>query len=114
MDKTLKSPQEALVKSRKILFKDARAAFQNKPASTVRITDISFYDVSVISQVHAKKNTVCQLQISVPNNSEENITFELKTSVISSVYSKHANGFKVSLAFDRPPRYLLQLIHKLS
>ncbi len=99
--------------ARKIFCKDAFVTFANKSPAKVRTTDISYFDVYVVSPVHAKQKTTCWLNLIIPITPEENQTFKVKGFVISSVYSQSTNGFKVGLAFLSPSSNMLQRIQQL-
>lgn len=103
---------EELVFARKIFHKNAEAIFGDAPAVIVRTTDISFFDILVVSPVHTKRKTTCWLQLNIPKTSEENDIFKIKTHVSSSIYSKASGGFKVILSYIDPPGHLLKLIHQ--
>lgn len=104
-------PSEAA--NRKIFCKNALVTFANKTLATVRTTDISYFDVYVVSPVHARQQTACLLDLIIPITPEENQRFKVKGVVVSSVYSKSSNGFKVGLAFLSPSANLLHRIHEL-
>lgn len=106
-------PEQAGPTFRKLLYKQAYVSFENRQSTIVRTTDISYFDLYVASPVHAKKKTKCWLNLSIPENPEENQTFEVQAMVISSIYSKSADGFKIGLAFISPSPLLLRCIHQL-
>lgn len=98
---------------RKTLYKNALLTFAGKPAAKVRTTDISYFDVYVVSPVHAKQKTRCKLDLAIPITPEEDEVFQLKCEVISSVYSNSNNGFLVGLSFLSPSANILQRIKLL-
>ncbi len=113
MHEAIVVPEQAEPTSRKILYKLAYVTFDNKPAAKVRTTDISYFDVYIASPIHAKRNTKCWLNLTIPENPEENQNFRIQAMVVSSIYSKGADGFKIGLAFLSPSPSLLRCIHHL-
>lgn len=110
---TQRPDPSAIEHSRRIFCKSALAIFDDQPPVILRTTDISYFDVYVISPIHAKKTTTCWLQLTIPTSSEENQTFEIKTKVLSSVYSRKKNGFIIGLSFLKPERAMIKLISRI-
>jgi len=113
MKQKLSATGDIREKSRKIYSKSALAKFSSSTSAIVRITDISFVDVYVISPVHTKRGASCWLHIPLPLSTEQNQTFKIETQVISSIYSRKKNGFIVGLDFVKTEKSMLRLITRL-
>lgn len=82
----------------------------NDKQSEVRTRDISLYDIEVISEANEMKRATGWLQLPIPINNEQDELFEVKITVLRSVYSGEHQGFKLLLDFIDPTEtFILQL-----
>lgn len=113
MNAATQTPTSRRNNERVIFNKTALAIFDGEPQALVKTIDISVSGIGVHSPVQGLPKSTCWVRLKIPVSHHQNKVFDVKTTVIYSVYSKDKHNFKTGLVFVNPPAPLIELIKKI-
>ncbi len=113
MNTAVKAKNSSRQSDRIIFCKTAFAIFDGEPQAIVKTTDISVSGVGLSSPVQGLPKTTCWVRLKIPESHHSNKLFDVKTTVIFSVYSKDNHAFRTGLQFQNPPPLLVDMIEQI-
>lgn len=113
MNAALQAQQSRRQDERIIFCKTALAIFDGEPQAIVSTTDLSVSGVGISSPVQGLPKSTCWVRLKVPDSHHTNKIFDVKTTVVYSIYSKDKRAFRTGLQFVKPQPLLIEMIKSM-
>jgi hypothetical protein len=98
---------------RKVFCKTGLIILDGQPQMMIETINISASGVGIICPVHPIMNSTCWIRLRIPQSHENNQIFDVKATVVNSIFSRDKSGFKVGLSFLNPPPQMVKLINQI-